>query len=948
MFARIARTLIICLCLSQISVTAIASHVVGGNLEMVALDKTPGRYRMAVNLYFDDINQDVGGAPDGQLLLRVYRKVDSKLIVSFYADYVSKQPIVYTNQTCATQSRIKTTAYRYEHIVDWNPTNYVDPGGYYVIWQNCCRNGNITNIVQPAQTGQTFYLEFPPLFRDGKPYLNSSPVFDQVDGEYLCVNEPFTFAFDALDADGDQLRYSLQTPFNQFDPSITPVSGSTSGLYVGWLPGFSVANAIPGTPSLTINQQTGELYVKPTKLGLYVFTVVVDEYRNGQLRGSVRRDYQLFVVDCPPATPPDPSVTYAGGPATTIQVCEGKPVVLQATKNPNWTYQWLKDGKNIAGATTPELTLTTSGNYQLITALKANCSRSRRSSTVDVTITKSAFKLTTTGPPRLCGLNGQVEINALSGANYVFQWFLDNGPLTNSTGTLIATKPGKYRVVVRDRVQGCTSSSDTLSVRLVDLPIVSITSLRNTTAICPNDSLSLSVKNQSNYAYQWQVEGVTMPEATRSSLSARQSGQYTVTVTDTTGCQVTTTPFTLTVVTPVSVTLDSVARQCLINGSGSLTLRGNPVGGMFAGPGVSGNQFDPRQAGVGRHELTYTIQSELTCQQGTARRTIAVSNPSVAIVPARPVNEICADDSLKLTGQAANGLGSFSYAWSNDGQALLGGSSIMTRKAGRYFLVVTDEVGCSTQSNSFSLTIAPTIRVRLDSIAPVCGINQPIAKLKGYPSGGIFSGPGVTGDQYDPRRAGVGNHQISYTVNSPFACQNGTATREGIVRPVPNVDLGSDREIYRGSTTILTSGLNTDYVHRWSPPAGLSDPTTVAPVAEPNQTTRYTLWVEDDYGCTTTDSIEIRVYERIWIPDAFSPNNDGVNDSWELRGIETYPDAEVTIYNRWGTVIFYSNGYSKPFDGIYENERIPAGVYPYVIKPSATQQHLTGQLTVIH
>ena len=97
-----------------------------------------------------------------------------------------------------------------------------------------------------------------------------------------------------------------------------------------------------------------------------------------------------------------------------------------------------------------------------------------------------------------------------------------------------------------------------------------------------------------------------------------------------------------------------------------------------------------------------------------------------------------------------------------------------------------------------------------------------------------------------------------------------------------------------------------------------------------------------------TDSIEIRVYERIWIPDAFTPNDDGVNDSWELRGIEMYPAVEVTIYNRWGTVIFFSKGYDRPFDGFYKNERVPAGVYSYHIKPSATQPRLTGQLTVVH
>ncbi|MVM38556.1 hypothetical protein GO730_14990 [Spirosoma sp. HMF3257] len=136
---------------------------------------------------------------------------------------------------------------------------------------------------------------------------------------------------------------------------------------------------------------------------------MVEEYRNGQKIGLVRRDYQLFVVDCPPTSPPDPTITLNNQPTTSIQICEGKSVELKATSNSNWDYQWKKDGNSIPGATTSTLTATESGTYQLITSLKAQCSKSRRSGEVKVTVTKSRFKLKSTGPSKFVGHQVQYD-----------------------------------------------------------------------------------------------------------------------------------------------------------------------------------------------------------------------------------------------------------------------------------------------------------------------------------------------------------------------------------------------------------------------------------------------------------------------------------------------------------------------------------------------------------
>ena len=75
----------------------------------------------------------------------------------------------------------------------------------------------------------------------------------------------------------------------------------------------------------------------------------------------------------------------------------------------------------------------------------------------------------------------------------------------------------------------------------------------------------------------------------------------------------------------------------------------------------------------------------------------------------------------------------------------------------------------------------------------------------------------------------------------------------------------------------------------------------------------------------------VKLYKQVKIPNAFSPNNDGINDTWKILAIETYPNPEVTIFNRYGQTIFRSKGYSKPWDGTFNGKKLPTGTYYYII-----------------
>ena len=290
-----------------------ATHIVGGELELQKLPATSvSTHRINLNLYFDDINGNPG-AEDRTVFIYIFRKRDNLLINSVELPQTSVQFVNYSSPSC-TRADLRTRLIRYGIDITF-PQTYNDAGGYYMSWERCCRNGTINNIADPGGAGSTFYLEFPAPFSGTTPFSNSSPVFSIARGDYICIDRPFTFDFSAKDPDGDSLTYALVTPYNGFSNRSFPNPGSPSpgnsgtgspGPYpdISWAPGISQRNEIPGSQPLRVDTRTGLLSVTANRMGLFVFSVEVGEYRKGKLIGRVQRDFQLKVIDCPKNDPP--------------------------------------------------------------------------------------------------------------------------------------------------------------------------------------------------------------------------------------------------------------------------------------------------------------------------------------------------------------------------------------------------------------------------------------------------------------------------------------------------------------------------------------------------------------------------------------------------------------------------------------------------------------------
>lgn len=265
-------------------------------------------------MYFDALNGNPG-AEDTYVNIFVFRKRDNFSMGYVSAAKIERKNVTYANPLCGILST-ETIMITYGQDVRLENAVFDDPEGYYMVWDRCCRNATITNIKSPGDAGSLFYLEFPPIVKNGNSFKNSSPVFPQIRGDYACVNTPFFFDFGGTDADGDSLSYKLITPRQGFStkdrPAIQAI-GSSNYPILNWIDGISDDNMIPGPVPLRVDTRTGMLSVTAGSLGLYVFAVQIDEFRKGVKIGTLTRDFQLRVVDCPKMAAPSVLFKPKGG-----------------------------------------------------------------------------------------------------------------------------------------------------------------------------------------------------------------------------------------------------------------------------------------------------------------------------------------------------------------------------------------------------------------------------------------------------------------------------------------------------------------------------------------------------------------------------------------------------------------------------------------------------------
>lgn len=176
-----------------------------------------------------------------------------------------------------------------------------DVSSYQVVYQRCCRNQTIQNLENPGAQGLTIVAEVP---QTNVADCNSSPSFNNFPPPVLCSFEQLVFDHSATDPDGDELVYSLCSPYiggTQAVPAPVPPSNPPYDVVV-WNGAYSAIDPLDADPMLSIDPVTGLLTGEPTVQGQFVVGVCVEEYRDGVLIGTNKRDFQFNVAQCDPVS----------------------------------------------------------------------------------------------------------------------------------------------------------------------------------------------------------------------------------------------------------------------------------------------------------------------------------------------------------------------------------------------------------------------------------------------------------------------------------------------------------------------------------------------------------------------------------------------------------------------------------------------------------------------
>ncbi len=348
---------------------------------------------------------------------------------------------------------------------------------------------------------------------------------------------------------------------------------------------------------------------------------------------------------------------------------------------------------------------------------------------------------------------------------------------------------------------------------------------------------------------------------------------------------------------------------------------------------------------------TYYVRATGTC--GNTNCTSATVTVVPGSVAASGVitdnNNFCPGSSANLTVDGGSLVTGAQWTWyenSCGGTPIGTGSSIAVTPTNSTSYYVRAEGGTcgNTVCADISINVL-SVNAYMVAFDEVCGIGQPFEIKNGIPTGGVYSGTGVSGGYFDPSVAGPGIHTITYDYTSPNGCVVSTSadieiTASTIVASATPVT----ESCTEGGVTIVVSatGGSGGYTYKWSNGA------TGNPLTYVEEGT-YAVTVIDGENCATTVS-DIVIDESqacIQLANTFTPNGDGTNDTWNLD-FTSYSSSSVQIFSKWGTLVYQTDGTSIQWDGrSSDGADLPSGTYYYIIELNGGEKTQNGPISIV-
>lgn len=487
-----------------------------------------------------------------------------------------------------------------------------------------------------------------------------------------------------------------------------------------------------------------------------------------------------------------------------------------------------------------------------------------------------------------------LQLSASGGTSY--QW--STGAATNSI-VVSPSADSTFTVIVSSGT--CEEDTASVTVSVGTPPNISIA---GDTTLCPGQSSTLTASGGTDY--QWS-SGQTSNAV---NISPSQDTTYIVSVSDG-GCWETKS-ISVTILDLPTINITGTNILCM-GDTTTLTASGGTSYQWSSGDNTSSVTVNPAR------DTSYSVQ--VTDTEGcTNTDTIAISITNPPTVNAGPDQTICTGDNINITAKADG----THYLWSNGDTTLSINVNPITTTT---YTITVNKGTCDPVSDEITVNVSSSIKVSAGEDTSICRGGK--ANL--YASGGsqFLWNTGASSQSINVFPATT----TTYTVvasSSGGSCPNDTD--EVTVNVIQaTADAGSGQTINAGQSIILNGSGGGAYV--WSPSASLSDTGISNPTANPTITTTYTLTTTTTEGCTAMDFVTIIVGEpcgELFVPNAFSPNGDGINDVLYVRGC--VKAINFAIFNRWGEEMFQTNNMKEGWDGRYEDEILNPAVFSYFLQ----------------
>lgn len=636
---------------------------------------------------------------------------------------------------------------------------------------------------------------------------------------------------------------------------------------------------------------------------------------------------------------------------------------------------------NLTSNATGSITISglAAGTYSGLTATSNGCTSS----------TVGPFTLSDPTPPAtptagsnspLCN-GSKLDLTATSATSGVsYAWTGPNGFTSNvqnpSINSVTIASSGTYSVTAT--LNSCTSAAGSVTVTINKTPVIASSS-RTNTSDCNTATGSIKLNGlDPNTAYTVEYTKGTI---VTTNLTSDASGVITIPnllAGTYTNVSVTIGVCKSNVVGPFNITDPAAPNTPIVANNGplcadatlSLTSHSTTTGVTYAWTGPGGFTSTDQNVTIPNATTAisgiYTVTVTLNSCKSTASTTVEV-NPNPIVDFSTPTFVCLPNNPVKFTNASSISSGTLNYSWNfGDGSpasnAVNPSHVYAVNSNYAITLTATSNKGCSKQTskNFDAFYDKPVANFNVTPSELCQGIPNTFDDLSTAPNSTIATrswnfgldnnwiNTAATSQTMIYPKAGI--FTIKLQVKNQVGCASDIFSKQIKVYVQPVIDAGPAIYVPLGSTVKMNPTVNdssSSINFKWTPAGDFSNSTILRPSLIVNQSKIYTLSATGLGNCTATDTVSVVALKKIEIPNAFSPNGDGINDKWEIKNLKDYPIVTVEIFNRYGQKIYNSNRYTTDWDGRINGKPVPVGVYYYIIDFRGYYPTLTGSLTIL-